>query len=336
MNNFYLEIPNIKRKEDIIDYINELELYNSEINGIELLAKILDGYSFEETLENCLKRSNKEYAIKNGKNQVNTYLLIRKSDNKIVGAINIRLNYGSGINKFNGNIGYGIRPTERRKGYNKINLYLGLLEAKKLGLEKVTLACESTNIASIKTIESLGGILNSSEIDPNDGILTNFYIVNIKETIIKYKNLYLIIRKEFIMKKILCLFGIIVILTGCSKKVSDDAILSVSKNNTIEVQEFNKYSEIDVRVVYLETKLKDVYYNKDGKKYSLKEYIKTIDDVKEITSLLEDYRSYDDGGSQLFSSKEYDLSILICNKINGTSDIYIGDSNMTYSGTMCE
>ena len=82
MNNFYLEIPHIKRKEDIIDYINELELCNSEINGIELLAKILDGYSFEETLENCLKRSNKEYAIKNGKNQVKTYLLIRKSDNK--------------------------------------------------------------------------------------------------------------------------------------------------------------------------------------------------------------------------------------------------------------
>ena len=138
------------------------------------------------------------------------------------------------------------------------------------------------------------------------------------------------------MKKILCLFGIIVILTGCSKKVSDDAILSVSKDNKIEIQEYNKYSEFDVRVVYLETKLKDVYYNKDGKKYSLKEYIKTIDDVKEITSLLEDYRSYDDGGSQLFSSKEYDSSILICNKINGTSDIYVGDSNMTYSGTMCK
>ena len=118
MNNFYLEIPSIKRKEDIIDYINELEQYNSEINGIELLAKILDGYSFEETLENCLKRSNKEYAIKNGKNQVNTYLLIRKSDNKIVGAINIRLNYGSGITKFNEegikNVVSLIKPTSMR------------------------------------------------------------------------------------------------------------------------------------------------------------------------------------------------------------------------------
>ena len=56
-------------------------------------------------------------------------------------------------------------------------------------LEKVTLACESTNIASIKTIESLGGILNYSEIDPSDGILTNIYIINVKETINKYKNI---------------------------------------------------------------------------------------------------------------------------------------------------
>ena len=32
-------------------------------------------------------------------------------------------------------------------------------------------------------------ILNSSEIDPNDGILTNIYIINVKETINKYKNI---------------------------------------------------------------------------------------------------------------------------------------------------
>lgn len=36
------------------------------------------------------------------------------------------------MKQFGGNIGYGIRPTERRKGYNKMNLYLGLIEAKRL------------------------------------------------------------------------------------------------------------------------------------------------------------------------------------------------------------
>ena len=42
MERFYLEIPSIERKNEIIDYINELVLYNSDINGIEILAKILE------------------------------------------------------------------------------------------------------------------------------------------------------------------------------------------------------------------------------------------------------------------------------------------------------
>lgn len=67
MERFYLEIPSIERKNEIIDYINELVLYNSDINGIEILAKILDGYTFEQVLEYCLNLGNKEYAKKVGK-----------------------------------------------------------------------------------------------------------------------------------------------------------------------------------------------------------------------------------------------------------------------------
>lgn len=52
------------KKNEIIDYINELVLYNSDINGIEILAKILDGYTFEQALEYCLNLGNKEYAKK--------------------------------------------------------------------------------------------------------------------------------------------------------------------------------------------------------------------------------------------------------------------------------
>ena len=55
------------------------------------------------------------------------------------------------MKKFSGNIGYGIRPTERRKGYNKINLYLGLIEAKKVGLEKITIVSTTEYNGSIKT-----------------------------------------------------------------------------------------------------------------------------------------------------------------------------------------
>ena len=57
--------------------------------------------------------------------------ILANNDNKIDGTINIRWNLSESMKKFGGNIGYGIRPIERRKEYNKINLYLGLIEAKK-------------------------------------------------------------------------------------------------------------------------------------------------------------------------------------------------------------
>ena len=187
MEQFYLEMPSLKRKKDIMDYINELVIYNSEINGIEVFAKILDGYTFEEVLEHCLNLEDEEYAKKLGKAQMKTFLLIRKQDDKVVGALNIRWNLPEKSKQFGGNIGYGIRPTERRKGYNKINLYLGLIEAQKIGLEKVKLVCDASNLGSIRTIEALGAKLIITEIDPSDGILTSVYLFNVDETINEYK-----------------------------------------------------------------------------------------------------------------------------------------------------
>lgn len=131
MEKFYLEEPSQERKKDILDYLNEFVLYNSDINGAGALDKILSGQSFEEALDRCLNMKNEEYAKKNGRCQSKTFLLIRKNDNKLIGMINVRWNLTEEMKRFGGNIGYGIRPTERRKGYNKINLYLGLLEAKK-------------------------------------------------------------------------------------------------------------------------------------------------------------------------------------------------------------
>lgn len=190
MEQFYLELPSKNRKDKILDYINEIIIYNSETNGLGALSKIIEGYSFEEALEICLNMQNKEYAKRLGKSQVKTFLLIRKNDDKIIDCINIRWNLTDYMKKYSGNIGYGIRPTERNKGYNKINLYLGLLEAKKLNLNKVMLVCETNNLHSSKTIEALGGILERKEIDPNDGLLTSYYWIDINLSINKYKETY--------------------------------------------------------------------------------------------------------------------------------------------------
>lgn len=190
MEKFYLDKPSIDRKNDIIDYINEFVLYNSDMNGMGSLDKILEGYTFEQSLDRCLNMEDEEYAKKLGRCQSKTFLLIRENDNKIIGTVNVRWNLTEEMKQFGGNIGYGIRPTERRKGYNKINLYLGLIEAQKLGLDKVMLDCDVNNLGSARTMQALGGVLERTEVDPYDGVLTSVYWFDVDETINKYKDMF--------------------------------------------------------------------------------------------------------------------------------------------------
>ena len=191
MEKFYFERPSIERKSEIIEYLDEFVKYGSDINGSGSLDKIYDGYTFEQALDRCLKMEDEEYAKSVGRCQGKTFLLIRENDNKIVGTINVRWNLSNEMLQFGGHIGYGIRPTERRKGYNKINLYLGMIEAKKVGLDRVMLDCDVNNLGSDRTLKALGGKLERTEIDPSDGILTNVYWFNVDETIEKYRDIYM-------------------------------------------------------------------------------------------------------------------------------------------------
>lgn len=190
MDKLFFEKPSLERKDEIIEFLDEFIKYNSNINGSGSLDSIYRGSTFEEALDRCYKMEDEEYAKSINRCPGKTFLLIREEDNRIVGTINIRWNLTDALKKFGGNIGYGIRPTERRKGYNKINLYLGLIEAQKIGLDKVMLDCAVENLGSDKTIRALGGILERCEIDPSDNELTNVYWINVNESIEKYKDVY--------------------------------------------------------------------------------------------------------------------------------------------------
>ena len=153
MEKFYFEVPSIKRKKEAIEYIEEFYEYNSEINGVGGLHRFLDNYEgWLEKLEEDYKRIPNEEKV-----PARTYFLIRKNDDKIVGMINIRTALNKRLEKFGGHIGYSIRPTERGKGYNNINLFLGLMVCKKYNIEKVFMDADLNNPASWKTMEKLGG-----------------------------------------------------------------------------------------------------------------------------------------------------------------------------------
>lgn len=120
-----------------------------------------------------------------------TYFLIRESDNRIIGMINIRLALNENLKKFGGHIGYSIRPTERGKGYNKINLYLGLKVCQEYGIETVLMDADKDNPASWCTIESLGG-KNIKEFFDNENAhcIVKDYEINVNESINHYSAIY--------------------------------------------------------------------------------------------------------------------------------------------------
>lgn len=190
MEKFYLEKPSVDRKREIMEYINELAEYNSDTNGIGALSKIFEGYTFEQALQRCLNMENKDYAEKWGRCQSRTFLLIRENDNKIVGVINIRWNLSESMLQFGGHIGYGIRPTERRKGYNKINLYLGLKECKKHGITEAELWCNRSNVGSSSTMKALGGVLSKSVYNEEKNIYIDKYVIDVNKSLEKYKDTY--------------------------------------------------------------------------------------------------------------------------------------------------
>jgi predicted acetyltransferase len=130
---------------------------------------------------------NKEYANCVGFVPATTYFMIREKDDKIIGMINLRHELNERLAKTGGHIGYSIRPTERKKGYAKIQLYLCLLKAKEIGLEKVMLTCDENNIASAKTMEALGAIFKRKEKEKDR--VTKVYWINVNESIKKHENL---------------------------------------------------------------------------------------------------------------------------------------------------
>lgn len=88
------------------------------------------------------------------------FMLIRKNDGRILGMIALRHSLGepdSYLSRHGGQIGYGVRFSERRKGYAKKMLILCLEKCREIGLDKVLICCDTDNEGSRKTILACGG-----------------------------------------------------------------------------------------------------------------------------------------------------------------------------------
>ena len=187
MENIFLEKPTLIRKQDALDYLEENMKYHSDLNGSGSMDMCLGGATYEEWLLELEKREDIEYVSQINRCPSKTFFVVREEDHRIVGMVNVRYHISNELlHRGATHIGYGVRPTERRKGYAKIALYLALIEEQKLGEKEVLLECTVDNIGSNQTILTLGGRLEKTELDLNDQAMTNYYWINVDDSVKKY------------------------------------------------------------------------------------------------------------------------------------------------------
>ncbi len=80
-------------------------------------------------------------------------------DGRVLGAIALRHGDDDYV-RWAGNVGYGIRPSARRRGLATWALARTLDEARAIGLDRLMIVCAVDNAASARTIERCGGVFD--------------------------------------------------------------------------------------------------------------------------------------------------------------------------------
>lgn len=100
-------------------------------------------------------------------------------ETKLVGLLSIRYELPETLSEKYGDIGYGVRPSERKKGYATAMLQYGLSVCKEKGMNQAVLGCYKDNLASAATIKKNGGVL-LAEIDGYaKGRTSQYYLIKL-------------------------------------------------------------------------------------------------------------------------------------------------------------
>ncbi|MFE5319473.1 GNAT family N-acetyltransferase [Paenibacillus sp. NPDC056579] len=104
-----------------------------------------------------------------------TYWLVDE-DRTVIGVVNIRHKLTEKLLQSGGHIGYGIRPSARRKGYATELLALALDQLRRFGVAKALVVCDEDNISSARTILRNGGIPDTDFVEEDGNVVKRFWI----------------------------------------------------------------------------------------------------------------------------------------------------------------
>lgn len=147
-----LVLPSLRYESEYLKALGETK----EETGDTRLNRPDPNQTFAEFVK-MWRDQEKGINLKEGTVPATMYWLIDQGE--LIGRVHIKHSLNDILFKFGGQIGYYIRPSKRRMGYGTKILKLALKKAKKMGLPKVLVTCDDTNIGSQKIIESCGGVL---------------------------------------------------------------------------------------------------------------------------------------------------------------------------------
>ena len=160
---FFLVEPCEEYAEQIAEYKQAFLDADSSMDGCGPLRRCEDSLTY---ISECRKYTSPE-TLPEGLVLATQFFYIRKSDNCLVGMLQVRHYFNDYLSKFGGHIGYSIKPCERRKGYATSMLRAILPYCKDLGLDKILISCIDGNIGSEKTILNNGGVYESTVYEPD-------------------------------------------------------------------------------------------------------------------------------------------------------------------------
>lgn len=109
---------------------------------------------------------------------VRSELLVAEFEGRIVGRVSIRYELTDFLIVVGGHIGYAVLPDERRRGFAGEILRQGLERLGEAGVHKVLVTCDDDNVASRRTIEGAGGVLENTHTTSDGKVKLRFWIDN--------------------------------------------------------------------------------------------------------------------------------------------------------------
>lgn len=167
--------PDIKYRAQYIEMIDEWKSFGEKAEPWVLQVDYSDFNAMVLKFEQISQGIN----IPEGFVPSSTFWAYEDETDQIVGAVNIRHYLNDMLMKAWGNIGYGVRPSERRRGFATQILHLAVNECRCLNIKRALLGCYKENIASSKTILKNGGVLENEIKEEDTGRMIQRYWISI-------------------------------------------------------------------------------------------------------------------------------------------------------------